>query len=123
MPFNMKVVVAEWKGFNMGLARQRQIHPLEGISDCIWEWSGEGDKTGSRKTKTRERSATPVQVRAGEPLILGSDYGEELSSRDTTQEIDATRPGNQTDFGVREKVKDKAQFSGLSKRMDDSIAH
>lgn len=55
-------------------------------------------------------------------MIVGSDYGEELNTRDT-QDVDATRPGNHTDFGVREKVKDKAQFSGLRNRVDDSISH
>lgn len=53
---------------------------------------------------------------------MGSDFGEELNSRDT-QETDATRPGNQMDFRVTERVKDKAQFSGLSNGMDDSGSH
>lgn len=63
---------------------------------------GGGDRAGSRKTKTREGSTKPVQVRAGEPLAVGSAHGEELNSRDI-QEIDATRHSNQLDSVVREK--------------------
>lgn len=95
---------------------------LESISDRSWQRLGEGGRAGSRKTKTREGSATPVQVRAGEPLVVGSGHGEALNSRDI-QEVDATRLGNQIDFGVRAKVRDKAQVSSLSNRTNDSISH
>lgn len=51
----------------------------------------------------------PVQVRACEPLVVGRGHGGALNSRDS-QEIDATRLGNQRDFGMRTNIKDKARF-------------
>lgn len=50
---------------------------------------GEGDRAGSRKTKTREETAKPVQARAGEPLVVGSGHGEGLKSREI-QKTEAT---------------------------------
>lgn len=47
-------------------------------------WNGwkRRDRARSRKTKTREGSATPVQVRASELLVGGSGHREEVNSRD-----------------------------------------
>lgn len=42
----------------------------------------EKGQSRSRKTKTREGSATPVQVRASELLVGGSGHREEVNSRD-----------------------------------------
>lgn len=74
---------------------------MEDILDCRWEWMGEGDRAKSRKTKTSEETAKPVQVKADEPLVVGNGHEEELKLRDM-QKVGETKLNNQLDSVVRE---------------------
>lgn len=62
---------------------------------------GEGDRAKSRKTKPREETAKPVQVKADAPLVVGNGHEEELKLRDM-QEVGETKLNNQLDSVVRE---------------------
>lgn len=62
----------------------------------------ERNRAESRKTQIREEIAKSVQIKAGEPIVVGSSHGEELKLKDI-QEVGKTRLNNQLDFVVREK--------------------